>query len=300
MPRLLLDSGNILFKKLSTASLRKKEIEAAQTIAAVYREIHYDVLAVGPSDLAHGASFLLEELDELPWVSANLYDREGSRLFPAFKSLMRGTLKIGVVGLTGAILPESDLVVHPWKDELSVLMPQLLETHDLIIVLASLPYNELVAMAALFPGARIIIGADKRKGNVRPRLIHQSLITQTAKQGTYLGMLEILWRSAAWASNVSDKIEGLENQLRAAERYLARIKRLDLSKQQNQEKKRSVMDKITELKVEIAKAKSAAAALEQQLHPPSSFRSSLFPLLPSLEEAEQIRKIIDNGLSQLR
>ena len=280
--------------------MRNKEIDAARTIAAVYQEIDYDVLAVGPSDLLQGASFLLHELNELPWVSANLYDLKGNRPFPPFKSLIRGTLKVGVVGLTGQILPESGLVVRPWRDELSLLIPQLSDTHDLIIVLASLPYKELVAMAESFPGARIIIGADRRKGNVRPRLTHHSLITQTAKQGKYLGMLEIMWRSTMWATNSSEKIEGLENQLRATERYLARIERLDRSKQQYNDKKQSVMDKITRLKAEITEAKSTAAAHQEQLQPASTFRSSLFPLNPSLMEDKRIRDIIDNGLSQLQ
>jgi hypothetical protein len=79
-----------------------------------------------------------------------------------------------------------------------------------IILLSNLPQIENDEIARAYPNLHIIIAADPQLGNTVPAATGNTLITQTANQGKYLGMLTINWgKDKGWEIEpVNEKMLG--------------------------------------------------------------------------------------------
>lgn len=226
--RLLVDSGNLLFKRTNIAEGLNQARLAAAAIVKIYQEIGYDAVAVGPLDLAGGLAFLQQtKNNHFPWISANIFDENEKLLF---NNVTRRTIQgqdIVITALSGP--PEKTIPgiqIKPWED----ILPDLLQniraksTNSLIILLSSLSAKDNQAIAEKFRDIQILISATQRMGNISPKLINNTLLSQTAKQGKHQGLLEITLGSARiWGQNSQKKLADLQNNLGSVKWQLQRL-----------------------------------------------------------------------------
>ncbi|MBU1564613.1 MAG: hypothetical protein KJ630_03165 [Proteobacteria bacterium] len=202
LPTVLLDAGNLLFKQPTVA--HSQELVTAAGILQIYKQMAYDAVAVGPLDLAAGIEFLKDgKLEDFPWLSANLTDKNHKLIFPAVRIIERGEMKIGVIGLTGQIADTSqEAIVTDWRKVLPEHLQRLTKECQLVIVISSLTGKDNAELTRQFPQVHILISADRQQGNIVPRVDNSTLITQTMNQGKYLGVLNLDWiPGSSWAKD---------------------------------------------------------------------------------------------------
>ncbi len=205
-PAILLDAGNLLFKQATV--VHSQELVTAAGIMEIYQKMAYDAVAVGPNDLAAGREFLKNgQTADFPWLSANLTDRNSTRLFPAVKIIKRGAIKIGIIGLTGKIAAKSpDVIITDWRKVLPEHLQRLKNECQLVIVLSSLSGEDNIELARQFPEVHLLIGTDQQQRNIAPQVDNSTLVTQTMSQGKYLGVLDIDWIPGnGWAKNGEER-----------------------------------------------------------------------------------------------
>ena len=257
----------------------------------------YDAVAVGPLDLALGASFIRQdEHQKLPWISANIYNPDGTRVFAPFRSIDMAGLRIGVIGLTGDSEKKwEDIVIRSWQEELALLLPAIAEQHDLIVLLTTLSQSALAGLSARFPDIKIIVGADSRKGNINGLVTKNALLVQTADQGKYLGQLTVAWNGSPWEEDQMKNLLALKNHKIAVIRQLLQLNRSkdktspDYQRKKTfleQEKKR-IHEQIRDLETRADKELTNAST--------STFSSVIIPLAPSIPEDPEIRAIVNSA-----
>lgn len=226
--RLLVDSGNLLFKHTDIAEGSNQERLVARTIVEVYKEIGYDAVAVGPLDLAGGLPFLQQtKNDNFPWISANIFDENEQLLF---KQVVTRTIQghdIIITALSGqSSKPLPGVHIKPWKEVLPDLLQSLRQKNKncFIILLSTLTDRENQLIAKEFTDIHVLISAYQKVGNAAPRLINNTLITQTAKQGKHQGLFEITFGATReWGENTQKKLVDLQNQLGSVNWQLRRL-----------------------------------------------------------------------------
>ncbi len=276
--RLLVDSGNLLFKRKTVATGINQERLTAATILDVYTDIGYDAVAVGPHDLAGGLTLLQEsKANGFPWLSANIVDKNNQLLFESvIKKEIQGQ-NIVITAVSNA--PERTIPgvqMQTWEKVLPPLLKQLsTENSDsFIILLSSLNNKENKKIAAAFPEISLLITGDIRQGNVSPTLVNKSLLSQTERQGKYQGLLQIAFgNSRKWGKDSQKELADLQNQLGslnwqlrrllkrskasgATEKYATTITRLE-------KEKAGLTAEITEMKQQILVEQQDGTAKDQ-------------------------------------
>lgn len=299
---MIVDAGNVLFKRVTRVKKLTEKIIAARGIATIYQKMNYEAIAVGPYDLSGGLDLLQNPpVSDLPWISANIYDPAGTRIFTPFKTIVCENLKIGLIGLTGQAGKETNNYdVTDGNKELEIFLPAIAQTHDLVILLSSLSHKQNIAIAQSTTDIDIIIGADKSKGTITPHLINETLITQTESQGKHLGFLAINWRHTPWKEDLTKKRALLHNRLAANELQSKRLharKKVDtqiyVEKQENLKKSRQrILAELADIERKIGDSADKAVA--------SSYTSAIFALRPSIPDDPDILLMINSIKDKIR
>lgn len=227
---MLLDAGNLLFKRNSIKNGPNQEKLTADAIVQIYQDMGYDAVGVGPLDMAAGLDFIQQsKYKGFPWVSANIVDITGKPIFQQLINKHMGTTEVFITAITpiSTNTPEG-IVVHPWKETLPDILSRIKTKNGaaFIIVLSTLSDDENRAMGKLFPEISLIISADMHKGNIYPQLLNSSLVTQTAKQGKYQGLLEINFGTERkWGQDSKKKLVDLQNRLGSLNWQLKRLEK---------------------------------------------------------------------------
>ena len=154
----------------------------------------YDAVGVSSSDLDAGLTFFRNQPRNFPWVSANIYTSGNEPLFPPYIIKKINNLTVGIIGLTGQTTHKiDDISVGDWRKALATHLEELKKTCDIIIALSSLNDTENHELANLFQDVDFLISSLKDRGNLVPRLIKNTMLTQCAPQGKYLGKLRLKW-----------------------------------------------------------------------------------------------------------
>jgi 2',3'-cyclic-nucleotide 2'-phosphodiesterase (5'-nucleotidase family) len=106
----VVDAGDLFLPQASTAETERQ----ANLLAAGMASGGIDALTPGEGELAMGAPLLkkVTAAFKLPVVSANLYGRDGQRLFPADRLVEAGGTKIGIFGVTA---PATAADANRWR-----------------------------------------------------------------------------------------------------------------------------------------------------------------------------------------
>lgn len=264
--RLLIDSGNLLFKRKTVAKGPNQERLTADAILSIYSAIGFDAVAVGPRDLAGGIALLQQSKQKgFPWVSANIVDDKGQLLFnKLIKKKIHGQT-IVITAVSSA--PERTIPgvrMQSWKEVLPALLKQIKVDNpaSFVILLSSLNTGVNKQITATFPEISLLIGADPSKGNISPTLMNKSILSQTAKQGKYQGIMEISFgNSRIWGKDSKKKLADLQNKLGSLNWQLRRL----LKKSQKADVPEKYTATITRLEKEKEELTTAIKAMEQQV-----------------------------------
>lgn len=173
----------------------------AAAIIKAYNLIGYDAVAVGSQDLIAGIPALksLSKDSKFPWLSANLVNKVTKKpLFTASTSIKLGTIKVGIIGLTGpAILETSDnAVILPWDQVLPALLAKMTKKDNLLILLSNLPAADNKKIAESYANIHLIIQSGASSNTISPSPINNTIMLSTAPQGKQIGIMEINWQSS--------------------------------------------------------------------------------------------------------
>jgi len=230
--RLLLDSGNLLFKRASIGDGLGQKKLTAESIIEIYQEIGYDAVGIGPLDLAAGVDFIQKSKGKgFPWISCNITDTAGTPLFKPWTNKNLGNINIVITAITA--VPQKkfgDIIIQPWRKSLSDTIGKIKEENDdaFIILLSSLSNDNNQQITELFPDINLLIGADPRKGNISPHISENCLLVQTAKQGKYQGLLEIIFgKERIWGQDNGKLLADLQNKMGSINWQLRRLQKKD-------------------------------------------------------------------------
>lgn len=255
--RLLLDSGNLLFKREKIADGVNQERLKAEAIMTVYKKLAYDAVGVGPLDLSGGLDFLRQSSHNgFPWVSANIKDEKGK---PIFKQWIRKKVlstEILITALTAKPRKTAgNVVIEQWQTILPDLLTRMTAEKQppFIVLLSSLSYEENRKITKKYPEIHLLISADPHKGNISPQLINGCIITQTSRQGKYQGLLEInLGKERAWGKDSAKLLADLQNRKGSLDWQLRRLQK-KISLAEDKEKYKKTLTRINTEKEQLNK-----------------------------------------------
>ena len=308
-PVLRIDGGALLFEQpVIPPTLLPTRMILARGISQAVQTMHYAAIGVAPQDLTAGVDFLLQQGREqkLPWLSANLTDQNGKRLLEPFLLTKAGTTSVAIIGLTGeaAAAPGgqtgSEYRIRPWPEVLPETLAQV-KGQEFVILLSSYPEPVNRQIADKFPEIQLIIQSGTFTANKTPELVGNTLITQVAARGKYLGRLDINWRPGHhWSRGPA-----LAAQLRQAKDNLARIDgRLNRLAQQPGQQELPKNSEYPQLKNERERLTALIAGLEQSASGSqeglSTYTSTLIPMQVSLPEDPEVQKIVQQTKQAIR
>jgi len=251
----------------------------------------YDAVALSASDLMHGDLFLEETLqDGFPWISANVVDQTGQPVTKSYILKTINSLKIAIIGLTDTLPTNSQYSTIEYTSALTTLLKQLTAESEMIIVLSNLQPNVNQTIAKQFPQIDIIFSSDRSLGKMAPKVINNSLITQTSSRGKYLGKLDVEWNSGnAWhndrllpLSKLIKRRATIESQLTQLENNTAKSNKKKVSRLQLQQQR-------LEKQIESRKAQED----ENAGRPNNKHRLSFVPVQPT-NTPHSIESIVEN------
>ena len=102
------DAGNLFFKKdkISSGITIDTAKETAKIIVDCFNAIGCDVFAPGSHDFAAGFEFIkeLEARSNFPYISANIFSKNGEKLYDPYVIVEKQGKKIGFLGLSSVFL----------------------------------------------------------------------------------------------------------------------------------------------------------------------------------------------------
>lgn len=253
-------------------------------------------VGVGPYDLAAGVEFLQKsQAAGFPWLSANLLDKQHKPIFQPSRIQTIDQVRIGLIGLTGTTsqLPDT-LTLVPYTKVLQQEIDKLADQCDFIVLLSSLSKNENEQIGLHFPSINVIITAITKGGNSRPRLVNNSLISQTMAKGKYQGVLTItLGENLNWDRNDGQQLAALENRLGSYDWQLKRMKK------RKKLHTPTYLDKISNIEMRRDEVLAQVAALKEKIEftrnnneTPSTYTSQLLALKTTIPHDTHIQKKI--------
>ncbi|MDF1536285.1 MAG: multiheme c-type cytochrome [bacterium] len=211
LPDLTLDSGNIFADRPPSEASLESTLEKAQLLVRIMSQLGYEAAAVGEMELYLGLENLraLSEKASFRFLSANLTGPDGALLFDSHRVFRKGSLTVGVVGLTSAPSNQSlfeqrmgqSRVIDPVKAAADV-VSGIRNRCDLVVVLSSLGYDQDLDLARAVNGIDIIIGAKNRRFMKKPVIEEGTMVTTGYFQGRAVGQITVTLQGdhRGWAS----------------------------------------------------------------------------------------------------
>jgi hypothetical protein len=210
---LVVDAGNMLFRKPPTSQARRKEaLLKVDILLRAYEEMGHSAVNIGEKDLTLGLG-LLDEVArraKFPFISANLIDRKTRKtVFRPFVTKEIAGIKVGVIGLMSRWVNEVLKEKEPYLEVLDPLdavkpyVKELRKSRDLVIVLSQLGERGDRELALNVPGIDIIVGG-KRGNRVRYSKTRETLMYRLESRGGYLGKLDLSLARKGKPLNLTD------------------------------------------------------------------------------------------------
>jgi hypothetical protein len=183
----------------------------------------YTAMAVGPHDLSGGLDLLNKSvMAGSPWISANIITHDNKLIFPPWIIHKADGVKVGFIGLTSTeAVGGEEYEIADWQQVLPRHVEELLLECDFLVLLSNLQEKQNEQIALRFPQIHLIVASDYKKGNIPPRMIHNTIIAQTHTRGKYLGIIKVSWSNIKiWqlVTNISEIIQ--QRLLFLQEKYL--------------------------------------------------------------------------------
>lgn len=197
---LLLDTGNLLFRKPSqTETKRRDALLRVDLLIQSYNEMGYDVVNVGEKDLMMGLKFLsdVSQKAKFPFISANLIDKKTQKgIFSPYVIKEIAGLKIAIFGLLdnqfNPTLQEIDpglTILDPITTSKG-LTKGLREYCDLIVALSQLGESKDKKLARENPQIDLILGGGGEAKRAVMERVNEVPIYRLEPRGGYLGRVD--------------------------------------------------------------------------------------------------------------
>lgn len=191
---------------------------------------------LGGSEIALGADYLREVMGRLrvPFVSTNLQDGQGATVFPDFILHQVGTRRVAFTGVVSQKFSGPGLRVHDPANALFRLISEIRSRYDILIVLAYVPEDELMQLAAAVPEADAVIGGPTGQ-SVAPRAVGSALVASATNKGKFLVCLEadpMQRPRPAWSGRIVElgpSYDDEPGQKQNVQNYLAELARRDFT-----------------------------------------------------------------------
>lgn len=293
---LLVDSGKSLFKGKNNKKLLP--LIKARGIAQAYMVMGYDAVAVSANDIDSDEDFLEATLnDGFPWISANLVDKTGEPVAKSYALKTINSLRVAIIGLTETIRPSSKYSTIDYSNPLTTLLKQLTAESDIILLLSNLQAKDNQKIATQFPEIDIIFSSDKSLGKMAPKVVNNTLITQTSSRGKYLGKLDVEWNNGiTWHNDRRLPISELVKRKTTIERQLTKLG----NNQNDANKKRISRLQRQQQRLEKEIATRSAEESERGNRPYNKHKLRFIPVQPthSPESIESIVQNIDTNIKE--
>jgi len=267
------------------------------------RAMQYSAIGIAPHDLTAGSEFLvhLQDTYGIPFISMNLIAKKnGESIFKPYVIRQLGDISVAVLGLTD-VDPNSsknvalqNLSTLPWQDTLPKTLQEVGNSADMIILLSSFPEQTNREIAQLFEKINMILQSGSSTANRPPKLIGNSLITQTASRGKYVGRIDINWTaSGKWLQEDSaEQRKDIKDRLDRINWRLGRLEKRDRT--QNLEKNTQYIE-LRKTKSDLLAELDGLAQQEQQTAKDFSTYQGRVPIaLPiSLPEDPEVQTIVN-------
>ena len=195
---LIIDAGDLFF---STANLnptnKESELYRASAILEGYSRIGCDAINVGHYEMLNGLSFLkeMDEKTEIPFLSANLRDaKTNTLLFDPFSIVEKGTLKIGIIGVTDK-LPDTtkSMITDDYVEAGNHYIDEISSKTDLIVMMVNSDRKTYRELPIHFANADFIVtsGSTNMTRPNTPQKDGGPYIYSCGKQGKYLSVLSV-------------------------------------------------------------------------------------------------------------
>lgn len=140
------DAGNLFFKKdkISSGITIDAAKETAKIIVDCFNAISCDVFSLGSHDFAAGFDFIkdLENRSNFPYISANIFGKNGEKLYEPYVIIEKQGKKIGFLGVSSVFLNEKVTVKDPFK-VIKNIINELESKTDMIILLFNASEKDL-------------------------------------------------------------------------------------------------------------------------------------------------------------
>lgn len=222
---LLLDTGNLLFRKPPQTEMKRREaLLRLNLLIHSYNQMGYDAVNVGEKDLMMGLPFLLEVASKakFSFVSANLVDKKSGKyiLKPYVIKEIAG-LKVGILGLLDdqfkPALQEKDPrldILEPFS-AVKVALQGLRGYCDFVVVLSQLGESKDKKLAREIHDIHLLLGGGGESGRMVMEREEDTAIYRLEPRGGYLGRVDYsltdIKRPIQFA--ISDKQEELQKKL---------------------------------------------------------------------------------------
>ena len=135
---LVLDAGNLFFntETISPGMPMESAKRTGEIIIDAFNKIGCHAFSPGSKDFAAGLDFLqkLQSNANFPFISANIHDIKGNRIFDPYVVLDTDGISIGVIGLASNFNHPEIYVQHP-MDALGSIIDELKSQVDIIVLL---------------------------------------------------------------------------------------------------------------------------------------------------------------------
>ena len=190
---IILDAGDLFFSttNLNSDNLKSEEFRSNAIIDG-YNKIGCDAINVGKYELLNGLVFLknISKKTDIPFLSANLKSSKTNELlFKPYLIVNRGSLSIGIIGVTSLLPDSSTLVVaDDFIQTGNAYIDKLSEKTDIIILLVNTDRGSQRDLAENFKDADFIVasGSTNLTRTNAPQKDNGPYVFSCGKQGKYL------------------------------------------------------------------------------------------------------------------
>ncbi len=135
---LILDAGNLLFKKNNLSPGTPTEIakKTAEIIVTTFNQIGCHAFSPGSKDFAAGLAFVqnMQERATFPFISANIQDINGNRIFDPYIIVDTDGVSVGVIGLASSFNHHEVYVQNP-MESLDEIVNEVAAQADIVVLL---------------------------------------------------------------------------------------------------------------------------------------------------------------------
>jgi hypothetical protein len=201
MPVLLVDAGNFL---VPNEEREFSPWEKNEFMFDMMGRIQYDAVTPGDLELLYGIDAIKGLYSRQPGiqvVSANIQDRSGNLVWPAYTVIEKGGFRYGVTGVTGAafytfnvkrgIQKADEFTLTDTKEALAKVVPELREQSDLVVVLLHEGPGDARRLAEEVEGIDVVVVGHNPGYMFNPDRVGNTLLLRGGNRGQYLSILEL-------------------------------------------------------------------------------------------------------------